>query len=284
MTAKSIKFLIIVALLSTSIVFSNPLYKMKFCDIEVLSDNKIQACVYIENKQEEFVLTSYQCAFSINQDIEFSNLIFEYVEGSSELLNEPNLFVGADTLDGPTELTFVSYIGNDIISSRRLLGVFTLEGDIDVNNIESLEIDWDFEGTIATIITGEDFIDITNSSSHVSIFPNQEEPKEIAKVSINGSSASAITDGKYTDQNLYDGITSLSNGGNYHSSDEGRWAVSGFPQWVTIDLGEDTYVDHIRIDPYGSDQGITYDCEFYSGDYDNRIFLKEEVIRLLAKT
>ena len=71
---------------------------------------KIKASVYIENIGEN-LLTSYQCALSINQTIDLSSLSLIYVEGSSELLNEPNLYVGIDNIDGPTELTFVSYIG-----------------------------------------------------------------------------------------------------------------------------------------------------------------------------
>ncbi len=42
---------------------------------------------------------------------------------------------------------------------------------------------------------------------------------------------------------LFDGIHCLSNGGEYNSTSTGRWAVSGFPQWVTIDLGEETIID-----------------------------------------
>ena len=43
-----------------------------------------------------------------------------------------------------------------------MVGKFTLEGNIDISNINLLDIQWDFEGTISTIITGKDFVNITN--------------------------------------------------------------------------------------------------------------------------
>jgi hypothetical protein len=252
---------------------------MTISDIEVVSDTKMRACVYIENAGDEFVLTSYQCALSINQEIDLSSLSLTYVEESSELLNEPNLYVGIDNVDGPTELTFVSYIGSDIISSKKLVGAFILEGNIDVSNINLLNIQWDFEGTISTIITGEGFENITDPSSHQSIFSPQE-PMEIAKVSIMGSEASAVYGDKFTDEMLFDGIHSTTNSGQNNSSSDGRWAVEGYPQWVTIDLGEETYIDHIRLDPYGSEEGINYDCEFYEGDYENKSMILSETTQI----
>jgi len=251
-------------------------YKMSFGDLKVLTNSSIEASVFIENVGEEFILTSYQCAYSINQNIDLSSLSLSYVPGSSELLNEPNLYVGIDNIDGVTELTFVSYIGNDIINSKTLVGRFLLEGNLDVSNIDLLNIQWDFEGTISTIITGEGFANITNPSSHESIFPSQEESLEIAKVNIVDSEASQVTGDQFTDQMLYDGIHSMSNGGEYSSSSAGRWAVSGYPNWVTIDLGEETYIDHISVDGYESEQGVSYDCEFYTGNYDNKTHLVTE--------
>ncbi|MBK7105246.1 MAG: T9SS type A sorting domain-containing protein [Ignavibacteriae bacterium] len=282
---KKLKFylfnVLIISLLSINIKAAN-IYKMSIQDITIESDSSIGASVYIENVGEAFELTSYQCALSINQSIDLTSLKLSYVEGSSELLNSPDLYVGVENIDGTTELTFVSFIGNDIITKKTLVGKFELEGKIDLSKINLLGIKWDFEGTVSTIITGKNFENITNPESHVSIFTviegNEEEEEEnkSVKINITGTEASAVTGEQYTDTMLYDGITSMSNGGNYSSSSEGRWAVAGFPQWVTIDLGEETEVEKIMIDGYGSDQGITYDCEFYSGKYGERNFIKEE--------
>ena len=244
---------------------------MSLGGIKVLSSSKIEASVYIENTGEEFELTSYQCALSINQEIDLSSLILSYVEGSSELLNTPDMYIGIDNIDGPTELTFVSYIGNDIISKKTLLGTFTLEGNLDISQVNLLDIHWDFEGTISTIITGKDFANITNPSSHESIFPSEEKEEDlaIAKINVVSSEASAVYSNLFTAEMLFDGINSSTT----TSQTEGRWAVDGFPQWVTIDLGKETYLDRIEVDPYGSEDGITYDCEFYSGTSDNKTLI-----------
>lgn len=276
MSAKINAIFFLFLFLINTLVFANPTYRMSIEEIEVLSSSKIEASVYIENVGENLILTSYQCALSINQTLDLSSLSLKYVDQSSELLNEPNLYVGIDNIDGPTELTFVSYIGSDIISKKTLVGKFTLEGNIDISKINLLDIQWDFEGTISTIITGKNFENITDPSAHLSLFPSPEEPLAIAKVNIVGSNASAVYEDKFTDKMLYDGITSLSNGGNYSSSDDGRWAVPGFPHWVTIDLGEETYIDNIKLDPYGSDKGISYDCEFYAGTNDNMTLISKE--------
>jgi Secretion system C-terminal sorting domain/F5/8 type C domain len=278
--AKIINLITILFLLINSNLFSNPTYRMTIEGIEVLSGSSVQASVYIENIGDEFELTSYQCALSINQEIDLSSLSLSYLEGSSELLNKPDLYIGIDNIDGPTELTFVSFIGNDIISTKTLLGTFILEGQININNINLLNIQWDFEGTVSTILTGANFANITNPASHESIFPSQEEPLEIAKVNIMGAEASAITDGKYYPEYLYDGKTSEKYMNDESSDKSGRWAVAGFPQWVTIDLGEETYIDNIKLDPFGSEKDISYDCEFYTGTYNEKTLLSSATTKV----
>ncbi|MBK7978527.1 MAG: hypothetical protein IPK06_00655 [Ignavibacteriae bacterium] len=101
---------------------------MSIEDIKIEGIDKVSAEVYIENVGESFELTSYQCALSINQELELSSLKLSYVEGSSELLNTPDLYVGIENIDGTAELTFVSFIGNDVISKKTLVGRFVLEG------------------------------------------------------------------------------------------------------------------------------------------------------------
>ena len=269
--------LAIILIFTSSHIFSSNEYKMTIEDIQVVDNQSVEASVYIENTGDQLVITSYQCALSINQNIDHSSLLLYYVEGSSELINEPNLFVGVADIDGTAELTFVSYIGNDNIRSKTLIGKFVLQGNIDISNINLLNIQWNFEGTISTIITGTGFENITNPENHVSIFINDEEENlTFNKVQIQNAFASAETGESYTADKIFDGIDCMYKGGEYNSSCEGRWLAQGFPQWITIDLGEETVVDNIKLDPYASEIGVSYDCEFYTGDYDNRVLISSE--------
>ncbi len=131
--------------------------------LEKLDDGTNQIAVYIQSTDKDFELTSYQCALSLNNITDLSNASFSYVPNSSELNNEPNLFVDIDNSDGNNELTFVSYIGNDMISNKKtLVGKFNIDGV----NFEELNLDWNFDGAISTIITGNNFSNITDSSGH----------------------------------------------------------------------------------------------------------------------
>lgn len=239
--------------------------------LEDLSSDSVEVEVYIEGKSDDFMLTSYQCAFSFNQSVLLSNLSFQYIPESSELVNQPDLYIGVDNIDGEYELTFVSYIGNDIITSTKsLIGRFIISAD-NLSELKKLNLQWNFDGTINTILTGENFDNITNTSFHSSSFSTISYSTAVEKINIASSSASDAYGTDFSESNLYDGITSSSS-----SDNTGRWAVSGFPQWVTIDLGGTTSVDNIKIDPFGSEDGISYDCEFYSGTYDNKeLILKE---------
>ena len=48
-------------------------------------------------------------------------------------------------------------LGVILIVYRRTLLEFLTWGNIDINNSNLFDIQWDFEGTISTIITGKDF-------------------------------------------------------------------------------------------------------------------------------
>lgn len=154
---------LVITFFTFSISLAKTNYKMS---VEKVSETTNEIAVYIQSTNNEFELTSYQCALSINNDFDFNNAAFSYVPNSSELNNEPNLFVDIDNSDGNFELTFVSYIGNDIISNNKVLvGKFIVEG-IDIYD---LDLDWNFNGTISTIITGNDFNNITDSLSHFAV-------------------------------------------------------------------------------------------------------------------
>ena len=268
--------------LFTISILASSQYRMEL-EESVKDNNNLEINIYLKSEDDSsFVLTSYQCAISINQNIDFSNTTFTYVKGSSELLNEPNLYVGVEDLDGVNELTFVSYIGTDKISNSKktLVGTFLLSGE-GIGKVSDIGLQWNFDGTVSTIITGKSFDNITNPQYHVCNYTKVTEPQQpplqsVEQINIVNSVASAITADEYTDKMLYDGKTSEAYISGQSNDKSGRWAVEGFPQWVTLDLGEDTEVESIKLDGYGSEKGITYDCEFYSGNYDNKVLIEKE--------
>jgi len=168
--------------LSINQIFAINDYRMTIDNIKIESNTKIIFSIFIENLGEELELTSYQCVFSFNKQTDPSNLSFTYIEGSSELINEPNLIFGIENKDSSIELFFVSRAGNDIILSKTLVGIFALEAnldletkntssleskrDIETKNIGLLDIEWNFEGGVRTMVTGKYFTNITNQRSH----------------------------------------------------------------------------------------------------------------------
>jgi hypothetical protein len=221
-------------------------------DIHVLDSQSIEASVFIDNIGDELVITSYQCALSINQNFDRSSLLLYYVEGSSELINEPNLFVGVTDIDGPTELTFVSYIGNDIVNSKTLVGKFVLQGNIDISTINLLSIQWDFEGTISTIITGKNFDNITNPASHESLFQETKDETNAQKLEIASVSASSTTDTTTSPNGVIDGKCFCDGDAN------ARWATQTIPSSLFFDLGEKKMINKTRFSFFYFNQGRTY--------------------------
>jgi hypothetical protein len=272
MSAKTNTIFFILLFLINTLIFANPTYRMSIEEISVLSSSKIQASVYIENVGDNVILTSYQCALSINQTLDLSSLSLKYVEESSELLNEPDLYVGIDNIDGPSELTFVSYIGSDIISKKTLVGKFTLEGNIDISNINLLDIQWDFEGTISTIITGKDFENITDPAGHISIFGDPEEPAETTSLNIVNVAASSTTDENTSPQGVIDGLCSCD------GDENARWATQGMPASLMFDLGQMSQISGTRISFYNFAEGRIYQYNIkVSSDNENWTTVLENV-------
>ena len=244
-------FSVLSILFYSSILIGQVSYKMSIEDIKIEGIDKVSAEVYIENVGESFELTSYQCALSINQELELSSLKLSYVEGSSELLNTPDLYVGIENIDGTAELTFVSFIGNDVISKKTLVGRFVLEGKIDISKVSLLGIKWDFEGTVSTIITGKNFENITNPESHTSVQFESTETKE-EKLTIIGVEASSTTDTNTTPIGVIDGKGKNDGEGN------GRWATQTIPSTLILDLGEEKKIKRTRFSFFYYDKGRTY--------------------------
>ena len=251
---KKLKFFLLNILVFNTILTNSILsatYKMSISDISLLSTKSVEVSVYIENVGDPFTLTSYQCAFRINQELDLTNISFQYIEGSSELANKPDLDFGVYTSDGITELTFVSFIGNDVISSKTRVGTFILELNFNILDIFALDLQWDFDGSISTIITGEGFANITNPSSHVSLFPSTETNNS-EKLNIIGVTASSTTDVNTSPEGVIDG--KIVSDGDMNA----RWATQPMPATLVFDLGEKMVVNKTRFAFGNYDLGRIY--------------------------
>ena len=142
-------------------------YNMYVMNTSWTDDKTIEFDVHIKGTNQDFELTSYQCSFLLIQNIvDRGNLSFAYIDGTSQLSNQPNFGTGINDLDGHLELTFASLAGSDNISTTPILvGRFMLQ------STESLppgdiKIQWDFEGFVSTILTGAYFQNITVPAFH----------------------------------------------------------------------------------------------------------------------
>ncbi len=125
--------------------------------------------ITIKSDGGEIELTSYQS--SLSYDNSFLNntngeLTFFYKTGSSTLTNFPFLRIGVYKSEDDFLLTFASLPGIDIISEEeKTVGRFIIRSTIPFS-VSELNIDWNKQGNIYTILTGSNFSDITNPQNH----------------------------------------------------------------------------------------------------------------------
>lgn len=144
-------------------------YLMKLTNPVQLNNKTLEFDLIIKSTGEDFSLSSYQCSFSFDLNIGLNDSIrFNYIENSSELDNYPVNVIGYDTTDGLNKLIFVSGIGNDLITSEeKLVGKFTIYSSLEFSE-ENLKLEWNFKGSANTIVTGDNFTNITDSLNHKS--------------------------------------------------------------------------------------------------------------------
>lgn len=144
-------------------------YQMTLSNGVKVNETAIEFDVLIKSLNSNFTLTSYQCSFLFNQEIaNGGQLSFTYVNGSSQLSNLPSFAVGVNNNDGEYKLTFASMAGSDLITpSEIVVGRFRLQNSISLSNIDP-DIRWCFGGIVTTILTGENFQNITSSANHTS--------------------------------------------------------------------------------------------------------------------
>ena len=166
---KKFRLTLLCLLCFNGLSFAQVDYLMSISKGEQINDNTYEFDIFINSITSDFELTSYQSSFNFNQDIiNDGRLFFSYLEGTSELSNPPMLGLGLNTNDGNPELTFASMPGQDNISSQTLrVGRFRLQNTNSFGG-KSPDITWNFDGNIATILTGTNFINITNPSNHSS--------------------------------------------------------------------------------------------------------------------
>jgi len=164
MTKKIIYLLLVVQI--SLIAQAN--YVMKLTNPNQINSKSLEFDIIIGSTDTNFTISSYQCSFSFNLNLQQNDSIsMSYIENSSELANIPFNILGFITSDGVNELVFASGIGNDIITQdEKLLGRFNITSTLDFN-FEDLNLIWDFSGSINTIIADANFSDITVPNNHL---------------------------------------------------------------------------------------------------------------------
>ncbi|QQS35324.1 MAG: T9SS type A sorting domain-containing protein [Ignavibacteriales bacterium] len=152
-------------------ISAQPQYQMSVANVERVSNTVYEFDVFIKSVNQNFHLTSYQCALSFSQSvINNGSLNFIYLQGTSELLYLPPLTaVGLISTYGSYVLTFASFAESELITqSQKKVGRFRLTNTVPFTNNE-INIRWRFIGLINTILTGSTFQDITNPDNHLNL-------------------------------------------------------------------------------------------------------------------
>src|SRR3972149_3720036 len=201
--------------------------------------------VYIKSVDSTFQLTSYQCSFSFDVN-DGGSLSFSYIPGTSELSNAPSVSVGLNTADGTQKLTFASMPGSDYVSSTPVrVGSFRLE-DTDPLDGVNPNVRWNFAGKVTTILTGNNFVDITNPSNHIKSFG------DLVEYQVVGVTATGTPDSNTTPEKTIDGL------GYYDGDSYSRWAVQLMPQHITFDLGSEKSVSMTKFSFFNFQEGRVY--------------------------
>jgi len=172
---------------SNSLTFSQINYSMSIDNGRFVGNNIYEFDIYIKSNGDSFELTSYQCVLSFNNNLtKNGTLLFNYIDGTSELTNFPLSSIGINSTDNLNELTFASMPGSDNITDySKKVGSFRLETSNSFK-INKPEISWNFEGMIGTILTGPKYENITQPGNHKGSFiTNSENMEEVKDFSLN---------------------------------------------------------------------------------------------------
>ena len=240
-------------------------YQMSLDNGQIVDSNTFEFNVYIKSMDSTFQLTSYQCSFSFNvNDADSNSLTFTYVPGTSELSNPPSVSIGLNTGDETQKLTFASTPGSDYISSTPLrVGSFRLQ-DANPLGETNTNVRWNFEGNVTTILTGSNFVNITNPSNHIKSFG------DLVNYQVVGVTASATTDTNTAPEKTIDGL------GYYDGVEYSRWAAQSMPQYLIFDLGKKKSVSMTKFSFYGFQEGRVY--QYNVSVSDNQVSWNDVVV------
>lgn len=165
----SFSFVILLSFLAASLCYSQIDYNMSLSNGAIINNNVIEFDVLIKGINNNFNLTSYQCSFLFNNEISNGGqLSFTYIEGTCELNNLPAYGIGINNTDGEQKLTFASMAGSDLITNNEVrVGRFRLQNTTPFSNVDP-NIRWNFSGYVSTILTGDQFQNITVPVNHTS--------------------------------------------------------------------------------------------------------------------
>ena len=211
-------------------------YEMSISNSELVSENVYEFDIMIKSLNESFILTSYQASFGFNQNIINSGEInFSYIEGTSDLQNKPLVGLGINGTDGSLELTFASLPGEESISTNLLkVGRFRFENTNSFGS-SNLNLNWNFAGSITTILTGESFANITNPAYHIN------ELGVMTPLQVIQATASDTVSANNGPEKTIDGL------GYYDGSPDSYWRAQPTPQFLILDLGSEQTISFTRF-------------------------------------
>ena len=166
MFSKKILFgIAIIICFSHSSAFAQQTYSVTLQNGIQLDSYTYEFDIYISTNDGEFELTSYQSSLIFNNSqVKNGEISFLYIQGTSQLSNIPSLGMGVKKNDNYDVLTFASLPGSDIINrDAKRIGTFSITSGIPFTG-SNLNILWNFDGRLTTIVTGTNFIDITDST------------------------------------------------------------------------------------------------------------------------
>jgi hypothetical protein len=229
--------------------------------------NTLEFDVFIKSNSGSFELTSYQCAFKFHRAIKNGgSLVFSYISGSSQLNNLPNIGVGIKNDNGIEELAFASMPGGDVITGTPVkIGRFKLQNTypFGIYAHKILNLTWDFNGVISTILTGTGFSNITTPANHIS---NIESFQQLNIIQAVGSDTSDI--------NQHPGKT-IDGKGFYDNDPDSKWISQPMTKWLIYNLGSNKIVNLLRFSFYKFEQGRKY---YYSVQVSDNMVDWEEIV------